>query len=259
MENVYRRMTVKISIITITFNSEKTLEETISSVATQNVDGITLEYIIIDGKSTDGTIEIIKRYNDKITRWISEPDQGISDAFNKGIQMATGEIIGIINSDDLLLPDALQVLRENYDQNVDIYFGNGKRLHSNGDFKLYKANPDLRLLERGMFLVHPAVFVKKTAYEKYGLFDIKLKCVMDRELLLRMYKAGAKFKYIDKELIIYRDGGVSNKQYFARVLPEEEKISIQYGMPFFTAKRIRWKNWWYMHLVFIVKRLKGQM
>ena len=101
----------KISIITITFNSEKTLEETIESVLSQNYPN--LEYLIIDGGSSDGTLEIVKRYKDKIDFVISEPDRGISDAFNKGIRYATGEIVGIINSDDLLLPDALHKVAEN--------------------------------------------------------------------------------------------------------------------------------------------------
>ena len=112
----------KISIITITFNSEKTLEETIESVLSQNYPN--LEYLIIDGGSSDGTLEIVKRYKDKIDFVISEPDRGISDAFNKGIRYATGEIVGIINSDDLLLPDALHKVAENYDSNVGVYRGN---------------------------------------------------------------------------------------------------------------------------------------
>ncbi len=250
---------MKISIITITYNSEKTVEDTICSILSQNLQGIELEYIIVDGKSIDGTLKIVEKYKSKIAKVISEKDRGISDAFNKGIKMATGEIIGIINSDDMLLPNALQTLKSYYEPEVDVYFGNGQRLYSNGTTKEYRANSNLNLLKKGMYLDHPSVFVRKSAYEKYGYFDIHLKCVMDRDLLLRMYLSGAKFKYIDSELTIFRDGGMSNKQFFTITLPEEEIISIRAGMSPFKAKVLRFKKYVYMHIVFGVKRMKGKI
>ena len=99
-----KNLNPKISLITISYNSKKHIEDTILSVTTQNYDNY--EYIIIDGASTDGTLDIINKYQDKITTIITEPDKGISDAFNKGIRLCTGDIIGIINSDDILLPGA---------------------------------------------------------------------------------------------------------------------------------------------------------
>lgn len=249
---------MKISIITITYNSVNTLEDTIKSIINQNAEKIELEYIVIDGKSTDGTLSIIEKYRTYISKFVSEKDEGISDAFNKGIKMASGDIIGIINSDDMLLPGALQRLCNNYEPQIDVYFGNGKRLQQDGSMKDYTANPNLELLKKAMWLVHPAVFVKREAYEKYGLFGVDLKCIMDRDILLRMYLQGARFKYLNVMMIIYRDGGISNKQYFSRVLPEEEKISIKYGMPPIKAKLIRYKNWVYMHIVFCVKSMKGR-
>lgn len=253
---------MKISIITITYNSEKTLRETIESVKNQNFDGgHTLEYIIIDGKSTDSTLDIVKEYyySGVVRKYISEPDKGISDAFNKGINMAEGEVIGIINSDDMLLPGAIQTIIENYNDETDVFFGNGKRLHEDGSLTDYNANTDLENLKEYMSLFHPSVFVKKSAYEKYGLFDTNLKCVMDRELLLRMYIHGASFKYINQPMALFRDGGISNKQYFTRVLPEEELISIRYGEKPLKAKLHRIKSWVYMHCVFAIKKLKGKM
>ena len=114
-------MKPRITVITITYNSAATLEETIRSVTMQDYPA--LEYVIIDGGSTDGTLDIVQKYKDQIQVVVSEPDKGISDAFNKGVTRATGEIIGIINSDDILLPGALQKLAEAYDPRVDVYSG----------------------------------------------------------------------------------------------------------------------------------------
>ena len=111
----------RISVITITYNSAATLEETIRSVTMQDYPA--LEYVIIDGGSTDGTLDIVQKYKDQIQVVVSEPDKGISDAFNKGIAHATGEIIGIINSDDILLSGALREVAEAYDPQVDVYSG----------------------------------------------------------------------------------------------------------------------------------------
>ena len=108
---------VKISIITITYNSERTVEETLKSVISQAYPN--LEYIIVDGASKDKTLDVVAKYKDSIARIISEPDKGIADAFNKGIRMATGDLIGIINSDDLLLPGALRKMAESYDGDPD--------------------------------------------------------------------------------------------------------------------------------------------
>ena len=115
-------MQPKISIVTITFNSENTVEETIKSVISQDYSN--LEYIIIDGASTDRTLEVVNKYRDRIARIVSEPDKGISDAFNKGIRYATGDVIGIINSDDILLPGALQAVAAAYEEGVGVYRGN---------------------------------------------------------------------------------------------------------------------------------------
>ena len=116
-----REMFPRITIVTITFNSAATLEETIRSVTMQDYPA--LEYVIIDGGSSDGTLDIVQKYRERIQIVVSEPDKGISDAFNKGIARATGEIIGIINSDDILLPGALRELAEAYDPQVDVYSG----------------------------------------------------------------------------------------------------------------------------------------
>lgn len=221
---------MKISIITITYNSAKTLRETIQSVQSQIFNKDDLEYIIVDGGSTDGTLDIIREYDMVVTKWISEPDKGISDAFNKGIRMATGELIGIINSDDMLAKNALSILNEKTKSDSDVVFGNA--IMFGGGEKAYRAksNSNLERLREQMSIVHPTTFVKKSAYEKYGMFDLKYKCAMDRELLLRMYVQGAKFQYIDEDLARMRLGGVNQRTYLKVTLPESKEISVRYGL-----------------------------
>lgn len=230
----------KISIITITYNSEKTLEETIKSIKSQNYDN--LEYIIVDGGSKDSTIEIIKRYGDVVSKYISEPDEGISDAFNKGVLMAQGDIIGIINSDDMLCEGSLNKLASAYDGETDVYYGNavicdekGKRL------SILTSSEDLSTLPYSFCIVHPATFVTKKAYEKYGFFDKEIRCAMDYDLLLRYYKAGAKFKYLDENLSVYRTGG-TNMKLRKITIDEVRDVSVRYGGSPAKANFIRLKK-----------------
>ena len=219
-------MSLKISIVTITYNSSKTVEDTITSVLSQ--DYRNLEYIIIDGGSTDETLKIIQRYRDRIAYFVSEPDKGICDAFNKGIAAATGEIIGIINSDDLLCPGALSEVARAYHSGIDVIYGKGKRLFPDGRLEDYLPRK-ISFLKYGMALVHPSTFVTKRAYIKYGMFDMRYKGCMDRELLLRMKTQGAKFEYVDAYLSIYRMGGFSDNNYQKVVAKERDEISIKYG------------------------------
>lgn len=200
-------MQPKITIITVTLNSVRTVERTIKSVLAQKYDG--LEYIIVDGASTDGTLDVIRRYEPYLAKWISEPDGGISSAFNKGIRMATGDLIGIINSDDGLMPGALAALAAAYDPEIDMY---------RGDMQLWKENtntvtiekPSLHIRYDGMnHINHSSTFISRRAYEQYGVYDEKCRFVMDFDLLLRYQRAGAKIKYIEKTLAFFTLGGVT--------------------------------------------------
>lgn len=212
-------MKPKISIITITFNSERTLEETIQSVISQDYDN--LEYLIIDGGSKDHTLDIVNKYRDKISYIVSEPDRGISDAFNKGIAAATGEIVGIINSDDLLLPEALRKLVENYDPSVEVYRGNIIIWDPEKNLK-FKSVPSMvfKPEHKNVVINHQATFVTKRAYQKYGVFKINYRYMMDQDLLIRFYTQGAHFKYIDEELAVSRCGGVTDHTNFKEGLKE---------------------------------------
>ena len=221
-------MNHKISIITITYNSEKTIEQTILSVIKQKY--LNLEYIIVDGGSKDNTLNIINKYKSYIYRIISEPDEGISDAFNKGIREASGDIIGIINSDDMLNVDALQKLNDTMIEfpDYDIYYGNSIIFNGNNNY-VYKPKNKIEDILRYMFISHPSTFVKKYCYEKYGGFDLHYKCAMDFELLSRMFLKGARFKYFDYESTWFRLGGTSKKR-FNLTKNESIKIAIRNGV-----------------------------
>lgn len=211
---------MKFSIITICFNSEKTIERTIQSVLAQTY--ANFEYLIIDGASQDRTLDIVKEYESKFDgrlRWISEPDKGIYNAMNKGIAMAKGEIVGIVNSDDWLERDALETIvrcqldSENL-QNA-IYCGWINFHYLDGTIQTMKT--DHKMLQswakkyQMAGIRHPAVFVPKSVYDKYGVFDERMKVIADVDLILRFYFSGVNFLYPEKVLSNMADGGVSNK------------------------------------------------
>lgn len=205
------------SIITICRNSAATIGATIESVIGQRVTEITLQYIIIDGGSTDGTMDIVRSYGTRISKIISEPDNGISDAFNKGIALADGKIIGMINSDDILLPGTLE--------NVAHYFRlypNTEVLHA--DLFLYDGKRFLKRLKpprywwvpwRMILFNHPTTFVRREVYLKCGDFDTSYRFShMDFELFLRWMKAGIVIRYIPEVLVRMQSGGMSGRHIY---------------------------------------------
>jgi len=201
MENIL------VSIVTIVFNGEKTLEKTIKSVLDQNYENI--EYIIIDGGSTDSTLNIIKKYHSKISYWISEKDNGISDAFNKGIKKANGEIIGIINADDWYEKDAIENVVKEYTRNNEIICARIYLWNSETHFKLKTST--LEGIERQMKIWHPGVFIPKKVYSEIGLYDVNVKVLMDYDFILRCIQRNIKFKFIEACISNMKYGGVSNQ------------------------------------------------
>lgn len=198
---------MKTSIITIVFNDKDHIEKTLLSVIDQDIKDI--EYIIIDGGSTDGTEDIIRKYEDSIAFWSRERDNGIVDAFNKGINKATGDIIGLVNSGDFLEPSSLKTVSEIFkNSNADIVYGNVQYWDQDKKEYIYKA--DHSLLPKFMSINHPAVFVKKEIYNQYGLFNDTYKVAMDYDLMLRFYSKGATFKYVDSVLSNMTLGGISD-------------------------------------------------
>ncbi|PWT78924.1 MAG: glycosyltransferase [Bacteroidetes bacterium] len=197
-----------VSIITVSYNAKAYIEQAILSVLEQSYKNI--EYIIIDGGSTDGTIDIIKKYEDRISKWISEKDRGISDAFNKGLKMASGSLIGMINGDDWYEPSTVEKIVRQIGEN-DIAYGD-LRLFKEGktDFVL---RGNHKFLDREMTINHPTVFVRKRCYEEFGLFDEKYKCAMDYDLMLRFWSNRCSFKYIPEVLANMRWEGLSDKRW----------------------------------------------
>lgn len=197
-----------------------------------------LEYIIIDGGSTDGTLDIIKKYEGDIAYFVSEQDKGISDAFNKGIHASGGDYIGIINSDDFLAEDALSNIRnyaEKYEK-ADVLYGDMTVLNQNGQNYVCRPREDISNIKHHFMICHPSVFVKKEAYRKYGVFDTRFRYAMDFELLSRFYLKGAFFQYVPVMLSFFRKGGTS-KRNADQTVYESIHVSVRNGTKPSDAKK----------------------
>ena len=205
----------KISIITVSYNSAATIENTIKSVISQ--DYANKEYIIIDGKSTDGTQNIVERYSSGIDVFVSERDKGISDAFNKGLDRASGDLIVLINSDDYLLPGALSKVAQQYDGVSDLYCGNLLLWNPSTDYKcVIKPSLDFPTMPFFRRPVHQGVFVTKQLYDRLGVYDVDLHYAMDLDFLMRATRNNAKFKHLDVEIAVFRLGGATSDSIFKK-------------------------------------------
>ncbi len=208
---------MKISIITSTFNSADTVKDTFDSILAQTFKDI--EYLVVDGCSTDGTIDIIKEYEQRFQgrmKWISEKDSGVYDAMNKGIGMATGDIIGFLNSDDFYTSnDCLQTIADSFAQNdIDATYGNVHYVDPDDLNQMVRYYSSKRFtpgkMRLGFMPAHPSFYCKRSVYEAYGNFDTSYKIASDFELLLRfIYVHKIKTKYIQKDFVTMRTGGLS--------------------------------------------------
>lgn len=202
---------MKISIITVCYNSVNTIERTIKSVLNQDYPDF--EYIIVDGDSNDGTLDIIKKYQESIIL-ISEPDNGIYDAMNKGINIATGEIIATLNSDDCYhSSNVLSRIALKYKKLNQRAIIHGNLLYIDGNSEKVK-KPDLRKdrLLRGPVYFQPTMFVPKVFYNESGLLDVRYKIAADYELMLRFYLERRPFVYIDEIITEMYSGGESDNK-----------------------------------------------
>ena len=228
---------MKYSIITICFNSDKTIERTIKSVLAQTYKDY--EYIIVDGASKDGTMDIVKRYEPLFEgrmKWKSEPDRGIYNAMNKGIQRASGEIIGIVNSDDWLEPNALDIVANAFVQNGKdtnaLYCGGIYYHKTNGTIKRLDAN--IKSFKRQVHLYimsgirHPATFVPRQVYEKIRLFNAQMKLSADQDFVLRCYYGGVGFVEIPEVLSNMSEGGLSTEgsERSKKLSTEDRKLML---------------------------------
>lgn len=207
---------MKISIITVSLNNADTIEETIKSVAAQDYGDI--EYIVVDGKSTDGTVDIVKKSQGVISRWVSETDKGLFDALNKGIRMATGEVVGLIHADDVFADrDVVSLVAEKMEmEKADVVWGDLVYVDRNDTSKVvryWKSSPyDEGKFELGWMPPHTTFFARKRLFEECGYYKLDFGYAADYELMLRFIKVcGAKTAYIPKILVKMRVGGVSDR------------------------------------------------
>jgi glycosyltransferase involved in cell wall biosynthesis len=218
---------MKISVITVSYNSAKTIEDTILSVVKQTYSNI--EYIVIDGGSTDGTLDICEKYREKIRHLVSEKDKGIYDAMNKGLALASGEVIGILNSDDLYADDNViaKVADKISSTGADALYADLvyvdpvntnkiKRYWHSGNFQRKK-------FKWGWMPPHPTVFIRKEIYQQFGNFNLDLRSAADYELMLRFfYKQGVTPVYLPKIITRMRTGGESNVTVNNRIKANRE-------------------------------------
>ena len=213
---------MKVSIITVTYNSGKFLEDCIKSVIMQRYHNI--EHIIIDGKSTDNTLSIIKKYKSHITKSISETDRGIYDAINKGMAMATGDIIGNLNSDDILVDDDVieSIVKAFENNNVDTVYGDLEYVSAadtNKIIRIWKGRPFNRMrFLYGWMPAHPTFYIKRSLVEKYGYYENHYYTAADYEFMARyLYKNRLSAYYLPKLIVKMRVGGQSNKSLYQRL------------------------------------------
>ena len=239
---------MKITIITACRNAAKTLGTTLESVARQRRDGFELEYIVADGASTDGSVELIRRFAEEsgkdggfVMKWISEPDRNMYDGVNKGIRMADGDIIGILNSDDVFATDdVLAGIAAFWSENPDLDLSYGDvRFARRGEYASVEAlqqAPSLRYLTGRFFRkwmfrfatfpAHPSTFVRRTCYERYGLHSLDYPICADFEMMLRLFvKHGVKAKYLPLCTTVMRPDGLSTNGLRAKLAVNSQDLA----------------------------------
>lgn len=217
---------MKISIITVAYNSEKTIEDTIKSVVNQSY--LNIEYIIVDGASTDGTMEIVNRYSDDITKVVSEKDGGIYDAMNKGVNLATGDVVGILNSDDFYINnDVIQKIVNSFGESTEAVYAdlvyvdalNTDKIKRTWESGYYHHGA----FKKGWMPPHPTFFVKNEIYKKFGAYSLELRSAADYEFMLRvLHKHKIQVEYLPEVIVKMRMGGESNASLKNRLNANKE-------------------------------------
>lgn len=203
-------LTPLVSVITIVRNGVTTLPRAIESVLSQDYRNV--DYVVVDGQSTDGTLGVLQNFSNDISLWVSESDSGISDAFNKGIVLSRGEIIGILNCDDWYEPGAIRkVVDAMQKSGADI--AAGKMQYWEGDRHTFTISSDPDLLDQSMTVGHPTVFVRRSCYRQIGLYRLDFRFAMDYEWILRAKHSGARFVTLEHCTANMRVGGISDKRW----------------------------------------------
>lgn len=215
-----KSLKMKISVITVCYNSSKTIRDTIESVLAQNYENV--EYIIVDGNSRDNTLDIVNEYKDKVDILISEPDEGIYDAMNKGIKASTGDVVGILNSDDIFASsNSLQLIAEAMSGDVDGVYGDLVYVKENDLDKISRRYSSKRFSKKkirfGFMLPHPTFYIRKSKYQENGYYKLDYRVAADFELITRHIQKGIKIKRVPHVLVKMREGGISSSGLLWRV------------------------------------------
>lgn len=218
---------MKVSIVTVCYNSASTIEDTFLSVSQQTYGDI--EYIVVDGGSIDGTLNIVERYGHIITKVVSEKDKGLYDAINKGILMATGDIVGMLNSDDVFYDNkVIENIVANFSDDIDGVYSDlvyTSQHDLNKVSRLYSSKIFTKKLIRfGFMLAHPTFYIRRREYFKRELYDLDFKISADFELIARYICDGIRLKYIPQLSIRMREGGMSSGNLFSRISQNQEIV-----------------------------------
>lgn len=218
---------MKVSIITSCFNREKTIAQAIESVLKQDYPNI--EYIIVDGASTDRSLEIIRRYEDRLAKIISEPDKGMYEGINKGLRAATGDIVGLIHSDDVLFsPHTVShIVRRFEETGADFIYGNGLFVNPNDMGKVVRnwigGKYSKWKVHYGWLPLHPTCYIRRECLVKHGLYDESYKIAADSDFLVRyLYEANLKVSYLDEYIVRMRMGGLSTDSKRRKMMWKED-------------------------------------
>jgi len=223
-----------VSVVTVTYNAAKTLRRTLDSVRNQTYPNV--EHIVIDAESTDGTRDILRSYDEYLHQWISEPDEGLYDAMNKGIQRAEGELIGMLNGDDVYLPTTIETV-------VRYYRAFGRPCVVYGDLVKFAGDEEVRFngdLSPAAFrdppvqINHPTCFVHRSIYEQYGGYDTDYDIAADRELLWRFHTHNVPFVHTGEVLAKFRLGGTTSQYTLSkalRVARQKYRLLTNYDVP----------------------------
>jgi len=239
---------MKISIITVCYNSAMTIEKTILSVANQTYKHI--EYIIVDGKSKDATLFIIKKHEDKICKWVSESDKGLYDAMNKGINLATGDLIGILNSDDTFASNTIieELVDFHTKYDVDASVGDISQHTKTGkSLRLYSSKYwSPQKLRIGFMPPHPSIFFKKYLFDKFGVYHLDFKIGADYELITRFFlKHKISWKYSSITTTEMLVGGLSSSGASSyKLITKEIKKALKMNGIAFSPLKIRMRFMW---------------
>jgi glycosyltransferase involved in cell wall biosynthesis len=239
----------KVSVVTAVYNGEEYLNRCIGSIKKQRYENI--EYIVIDGGSTDGSIGIIEQHEEVIDCWVSEPDDGVYDAMNKGIRRATGDVIGLLNADDYYEEHTAQIVAETYEKNPDsIIVGAMNRILQDESTYTLRRKLSQRVLDSEIYyrtpVNHPATFVPASVYDRIGLFDPSIKICSDYDLICRAYQAGVPFVFVDRVLSNMQAGGMSSGTNNA-LLRAQEFYEIRSKNNLVSPARNLWlSTWWFL-------------